>query len=169
MAGWVLMDLNNSFKCRIGGEDLSNVQFQPKLWNLRPIIKVTTDAVKIPAWPETYAQVEENQDTRLAGSFPLPSRSPQYPRIRRKLLGVNSPLQAPRIETGQVVKEGRLKWSEGWSRTSSVRMPQLNISSNSPFWTCGVGRRSRPYHQENQGSPQATGKTCTLPPAINPG
>ena len=32
--GWVLMDLNNSFKCRMGGENLSNVQLNPKFWNL---------------------------------------------------------------------------------------------------------------------------------------
>ena len=30
-SGWVLMDLNNYFKCRIGGENLSNVTFNPKL------------------------------------------------------------------------------------------------------------------------------------------
>ena len=30
-AGWVLKDLNNSSKCWMGGENLSNVQFNPKL------------------------------------------------------------------------------------------------------------------------------------------
>ena len=49
----VLMDLNNSFKYRMGGENLSNVQLNPKLWNLRSIFKGTKDAVKISAWPET--------------------------------------------------------------------------------------------------------------------
>ena len=46
---WVLMDLNNSFKCRMVGENFSNVQINPKLWILRPIIRDTKDAVKIPA------------------------------------------------------------------------------------------------------------------------
>ena len=76
--GLVLLDLNNSFK-----EDLANVQINSKLWNLRPIIRGTTDAVKIPAWPETYAYVRENQDAWLAGLNPLPNRCPLYPRIRR--------------------------------------------------------------------------------------
>ena len=111
--GWVLMDLNNSFKCRMGGEDLANVQFNPKLWNLRPIIKGTTDAVKIPAWSETYAHVKENQDAWLAGSNPLPNRCPLYPRIRRMLLGVNSPALAPRIGAAQDVEGKMIKWSEG--------------------------------------------------------
>ena len=45
----MLMDLNNSFKYTMGRENLSKVQFNPKLWNLRPIIRGTNDAVKIPA------------------------------------------------------------------------------------------------------------------------
>ena len=30
--GWMLMDFNNNFKCRMGGEDIFHVQFNPKLW-----------------------------------------------------------------------------------------------------------------------------------------
>ena len=30
--GWVLMDFNNNFKCRMCREDLSHTQFNPKLW-----------------------------------------------------------------------------------------------------------------------------------------
>ena len=41
------MDFNNSFKCRVGADDLSNVQFNLKLWNLRPVVKGTKDAVKM--------------------------------------------------------------------------------------------------------------------------
>ena len=37
--GWALMDLNNDFKHRMGREDLSHVQFNPKLWKLRPVVK----------------------------------------------------------------------------------------------------------------------------------
>ena len=43
--GWVLMDFNNHFKCRMGREDLSHIQFNPKLWNLRPVVKDTGEAV----------------------------------------------------------------------------------------------------------------------------
>ena len=31
--GWILMDFNNSFRCRMGDVDLSHIQFNPKLWN----------------------------------------------------------------------------------------------------------------------------------------
>ena len=75
------------------------------------MIKGKTDTVKIPAWPETCAHVKENQETTLAGSTPLTSRRPLYPRIRRLLLGVTSPVLAPRIWTAQDVEERMLKWS----------------------------------------------------------
>ena len=29
--GWILMDFNNSFKCQMGGDDLSKVQLDPRL------------------------------------------------------------------------------------------------------------------------------------------
>ena len=46
---WMLMDFNNNFKCRMGGEDLSHVQFNSKLWNLRKVAKDSGDAMRVPA------------------------------------------------------------------------------------------------------------------------
>ena len=58
--GWMLMDFNNNFKCRMGGEDLSHIQFNPKLWTLRPVVKDSKEAMRVPPWPEAYAHVKEN-------------------------------------------------------------------------------------------------------------
>ena len=104
-----------------GGEYLANVQFNPKLWNLRPVVKGTKDAVKNPAWPETYDHVKEHQEACLTGSSPLPDRCPQYPLIRRMLLGVTSPTLAARIGAAQDVEERMLKWSEGMEPRFSSR------------------------------------------------
>ena len=49
--GLVLMDFNNHFKCRMGRENLSHVQFNQKLWNLRPVVKDTGEAMLVPLWP----------------------------------------------------------------------------------------------------------------------
>ena len=38
--GWVLKDLNNSSKCRMGGENLSNVQFNPRFRTYDPSPRV---------------------------------------------------------------------------------------------------------------------------------
>ena len=59
--GWMLMDFNNNFKCRMDGEGLSHVQFNPKRWNLRPVVKDSGEAMRVPLWPEAYGHVKENQ------------------------------------------------------------------------------------------------------------
>ena len=79
--GWILMDFNNSFKCRMCDVDDSYIQVNPKLWNLQPVVKDTGEAMRVLAWPEAYAHVKENQKAWLAGSRPLPSQCPQYPPI----------------------------------------------------------------------------------------
>ena len=35
----------NADGCRQGGEDFSHIQFKPKLWSLRPIVKVSREAI----------------------------------------------------------------------------------------------------------------------------
>ena len=74
--GWVLMDFNDNFKCRMGREDLSHIQFNPQLWNLRPVVKDSGAAMRVPLLPEAYAHVKENQQAWLSGSRPLPDQSP---------------------------------------------------------------------------------------------
>ena len=111
--GWVLMDFNNNFKCRMGREDLSHIQFNPKLWNLRPVVKDSGTAMRVPLLPEAYAHVKENQQAWLYRSRPLPDQCPRYIPIRRMLLGVTSPIIAPRIGAARDAERRMLKWSEG--------------------------------------------------------
>ena len=111
--GWVLMDFNNHFKCRMGREDLSHIQFNPNLWNLRPVVKDTGAAMRVPLLPEAYAHAKENQQAWISGSRPLPEQCPRYPPIRRMLLGVTSPVIAPRIGAARDAEKRMLKWSEG--------------------------------------------------------
>ena len=92
--GWVLMDFNNNFNCR---EDFSHIHFNPKLWNLRPVVKDSGAARRVPLLPVAYAHMKENQQAWLSGSRLLPDQCPRYPPIRRMLLGVTSPVIAPRI------------------------------------------------------------------------
>ena len=99
---WVLMDFNNNFKCRMGREDLSHIQFNPKLWHLRPVVKNSG-----------AAHAKENQQAWLSGCRPLPDQCPRYPPIRRMLLGVTSPVIAPRIGAARDAERRMLKWSEG--------------------------------------------------------
>ena len=110
--GWVLMDFNNHFKCRMGREDLSQIQFNPKLWNLRPVVEDTGAAMGVPLLPEAYAHAKENQQAWLSGSRPLPDQCPRYPPIMRMLLGVTSPIITPRIGAARDAEKRMLKWSK---------------------------------------------------------
>ena len=111
--GWMLMDFNNHFKCRVGREDLSHIQFNPKLWSLRPVVKDSGAAMRVPLLPEAYAHAKEHQQAWLSGSRPLPGQCPRHPPIRRMLLGVTSPVIAPRIGAARDAEKRMVKWSEG--------------------------------------------------------
>ena len=120
--GWMLMDFDNSFKCRMGDEDLSHIHFNPKLWNLRPVVKDTGEAMRFPAWPEACVYVKENQQVWLVGSRSVPDQCPRYSPIRRMLLGVTSPAIAPVSEQLATQRRGCGSGVKGWSRASSVGM-----------------------------------------------
>ena len=97
----------------MGREDLFHIQFNPKLWNLRPVVKDSGTAMSVPLLPEAYAHVKKNQQAWLSGSRPLPDQCPRYPPIRRMLLGVTSPIIAPCIGAARDAERRMLKWSEG--------------------------------------------------------
>ena len=111
--GWVLMDFNNNFKCRMVREDLFHVQFNQMLWNLRPAVKDSGEAMRVSLLPEAYAHVKDNQQAWLSGSRPLPVECPRYPPIGRMLLGVTSPAIAPCIGAARDAEKRMLKWIEG--------------------------------------------------------
>ena len=142
------MDFNNSFKCRIGDVDDSHIQFNPKLWNLRPILKDTEEAMRVPAWAEAYAHVKENQGAWLAGSRPLPSQCPQYPPIRRMLLGVTSPVIALVLEPPVMRKRECRNGVMGWSRASSVGMWQRCTHLTSVSLMHGAERRLKRHPRQ---------------------
>ena len=113
----------------MGDVEDSHIQFNSKLFNLRPVVKDMGEAMRVPAWPEAYAHVKENQVAWLAGSRPLPSQYPQYPPIRRILLRVTSPVVAPRSGTARDAEKRMQKWSEGME----LRFISGNVAAMNTF------------------------------------
>ena len=126
----------------MGREELSHIQFNPKLWNLRPVVKDTGAAMGVPLLPEAYAHAKENQQVWLSGSRPLPDQCPRYPPIRRMLLGVTTPIIAPRIGAARDAEKRMLKWSEGME-------PSTRLTSH--FLMLGVGKDQGTTFQETRG------------------
>ena len=108
--------------------------------------------MRVPLLPEAYAHVKENQQAWLSGSRPLPDQCPRYPPIRRMLLGVTSPVIAPRIGAARDAEKRMLKWSEGWSRASSVGSLRPCLRLTSQFLIFGAGRRSKHHLPGSQRS-----------------
>ena len=72
---------------------------------MRPVVKDSGEAMRVPVWPESYAHVKENQQVWLSWSRPLPDQCTRYPPIRRMLLGVTSPAIAPCIGAARDAEE----------------------------------------------------------------
>ena len=68
--------------------------------------------MQVQLWSEAYAHVKENQQVWLSASRLLPDQCPRYPPIRRMLLGVTSPVIAPRIGAARDAEEKMRNWSE---------------------------------------------------------
>ena len=141
----------------MGGEDLSHVQFNPKLWNLRPVLRDSGDAMRVQLWSEAYAHVKENQQVWLSASRPLPDQCPRYPPIRRMSLGVTSPVIAPRIGAAHDAEEKMRKWSE----RMEPRFISWNVAAMHTFDLHGAGRRSRRHLPGGQVFPLTCEMTCT--------
>ena len=86
--GWMLMDFNNNFKCRMGREDLQ--------------CPVQCEALESATSDEGFRR--GNAGPTLAGSLCTRQREPAT---------VTSPAIAPRIGAARDAEERMLKWSEG--------------------------------------------------------
>ena len=68
----------------------------PKLWNLRPYDKTNGEITRVPRLVAAYHKVRE--ETKDWGDYEkLPEEIPEFPLIRRMLLGAVSVVQTPRL------------------------------------------------------------------------
>ena len=68
----------------------------PKLWNLRPYDKTNGEITRVPRLTAAYHRVRE--ETKDWGDYEkLPEEIPEFPLIRRMLLGAVSVVQTPRL------------------------------------------------------------------------
>ena len=68
----------------------------PKLWNLRPYDKTNGEITRVPRLTAAYHKVRE--ETKDWGDYKkLPEAIPEFPLIRRMLLGAVSVVQTPRL------------------------------------------------------------------------
>ena len=90
-----VINFDDHFRDRMGEVERGHIEVFPKLWNLRPYDKTNGEMTKVPRLTAAYHKVrEERKDW---GDYEkLPEEIPEFPLIRRILLGAVSVKQTPR-------------------------------------------------------------------------
>ena len=105
-----VVNFDDHFRDRMGEVDRGHIEVFPKLWNLRPYDKTNGEITRIPRLTAAYHKVRE--ETKGWGDYKkLPEEIPEFPLIRRMLLGAVS-MQTPRSRAFEINETRVAKLSE---------------------------------------------------------
>ena len=91
-----VINFDDHFRDRMGEVDRGHIEVFPKLWNLRPYNKANGEIKGVPRLTASYHKLRE--ETKGWGDYKkLPKKIPEFPLIRRMLLGADSIVQTPRM------------------------------------------------------------------------
>ena len=91
-----VINFDDHFCDRMGEVERGHIEVFPKLWNLRPYDKTNGEMTRVPRLTAAYHKVRE--ETKDWGDYKkLPEAIPEFPLIRRMLLGAVSVVQTPRL------------------------------------------------------------------------
>ena len=91
-----VINFDDHFRDRMGEVERGHIEVFPKLWNLRPYDKTNGEITRVPRLTAAYHKVRE--ETNDWGDYEkLPEAIPEFPLIRRMLLGAVSVAQTPRL------------------------------------------------------------------------
>ena len=91
-----VINFDDHFRDRMGEVGRGHIEVFPKLWNLRPYDKTNGEKTRVPRLTAAYHKVRE--ETKDWGDYEkLPEAIPEFPLIRRMLLGAVSVVQTPRL------------------------------------------------------------------------
>ena len=84
-----VINFDDHFRDRMGEVERGHIEVFPKLWNLRPYDKTNGEMTRVPRLTPAYHKVRE--ETKDWGDYEkLPEAIPEFPLIRRMLLGAVS-------------------------------------------------------------------------------
>ena len=101
-----VVNFDDHFRDRIGEVQRGHIEVFPKLWNLRPYDKTNGEITRVPRLTTAYHKMRE--ETKDWGDYEkLPEEIPEFPLIRRMLLGAVSVVQTPRLRAFETMKGGQ--------------------------------------------------------------
>ena len=106
-----VVNFDDHFRDRMGEVDRGHIELFPKLWNLRPYEKTNGEITSIPRFTAAYDK--EREETKGWGDYnKLPEEIPEFPLIRRTLLGAVSAVQSSRLRAFETNERRMAKFSE---------------------------------------------------------
>ena len=106
-----VVNFDDHFRDRMGEVDRGHIEVFPELWNLRPYDKTNGEITRIPRSTAAYRKVRE--ETKGWGDYKkLSEEIPEFPLIRRMLLGAVSAVQTPRLRAFETNERRMAKFSE---------------------------------------------------------
>ena len=106
-----VVNFEDHFRNHMGEVDRGHIEVFPKLWNLRPHDKTNGEITRIPRLMTAYHKMRE--ETKGWGDYKkLPEEIPEFPLIRRMLLGAVSAVQFLRMGAFETNEMRMAKFSE---------------------------------------------------------
>ena len=106
-----VVNFNDHFRDRMGQVDRGHIEVFRKLWNLRPYDKTNGEIIRDPRLTAAYHKVRE-ETKGWVDYKTLPEKIPEFPLIRRMLLGAVSAVQTPRLRAFETNESRVAKFSE---------------------------------------------------------
>ena len=118
-----VVNFDDHFRDRMGEVERGHIEVFLKLWNLRPYDKTNAEITRIPRLTTAYHKVRE--ETKGLGDYKkLPEEIPEFPLIRRMLLGAVSVVQTPRLRAFETNERRVAKFAENMVCVLWTEMPQ---------------------------------------------
>ena len=106
-----VVNFDDHFRDRMGEVERGHIEVFPKLWNLRPYDKTNGEITKIPRLTTAYYKVREEMKG-LGDYKKLPEDIPEFPLIRRMLLGAVFVVQTPSLRAFETNERRVAKFAE---------------------------------------------------------
>ena len=97
----------------MGGKREGPIETYPKFWNLNPLTASGQEVLRIPAWKKSFELVKRELEAILEKEV-LPASIPEFPKVRRMTLGMNSSLVVPSLFARAAAKEQLREFIDGW-------------------------------------------------------
>ena len=99
----VVCNFRGQLQCRMGGKREGPIEAYPKFLNLNPVARDKRKVLRIPAWTRSFEFTKKELETILERDV-LRAAIPEFPTVRRRTLGINSPMGVPSLHGRAAVK-----------------------------------------------------------------